>query len=58
MDELNASIKKQVTWASVVGDLGSDKNANMVQLLAKKVTNTHKKLTADREDRENNVDKL
>ena len=55
MDELNVSSKKQVTWASVVGDPGTDKNTNMVQLLAKKVTDTHKKLTLDREDRENNV---
>ena len=53
MDKLDASTKKPVTWASVVGD--SDKNASMVQLLAKKVTDTHKKLTLDREDRENNV---
>ena len=32
------------------------KNYNYVmQLLAKKVTDTHKKLTLDRKDRENNV---
>ena len=53
MDELDASTKKPVTWASVVSD--SDKNASMVQLLAKKVTDTHKKITLDREDREKNV---
>ena len=55
MDELDASTKKPLTWASVVGNSGSDKNTSVVQLLAKKVTDTHKKLTLDREDRENNV---
>ena len=55
MDELDASTKKTLTWASVVGNSGSDKNTSVVQLLAKKVTDTHKKLTLDREDRENNV---
>ena len=42
--------KKPVTWVS-----GSDKNTSVVQLLSKKVTDTHKTLTLNREDRENNV---
>ena len=36
IDELDASTKKPVTWASVVGDSDSDKNVSMVQVLAKK----------------------
>jgi len=55
MDELDASTKKPLTWTSVVGNSGSEKSTSVVQLLAKKVTDTHKKLTLDREDRENNV---
>ena len=39
----------------MVDDSSFDKNTSMVQLLVKKVTDTHKTLTFDREDRENNV---
>ena len=41
MDELDASTKKPLTWASVVGDSASKKNTSEVQLLTKKVTDMH-----------------
>ena len=49
MDELDASAKKRVIWASVVGYSGYEKNTSVVQLFAKKVTDAHRKLTLERE---------
>ena len=43
------------SWASVVGNSDESPPTKMVQLFAKKVSDTHKKLTMDRENRENNI---
>ena len=55
INERGVFLKKPVTWAPVVGNPGYDKNTSMVHLLAKKLIDTHKKLTLQREDKETNV---
>ena len=56
-DSLKQSLEnpKTTSWADIVSDGEDGKKPDFVQKIAKQVTDTHTKLTMDREDREKNI---
>ena len=56
-DSLKQSLDspKSTSWADIVGEGDKEKKPDFVKKIAKQITDTQKKLTISREDRENNI---